>query len=165
MIALRIEDKKKFTSELFVGEMFDRFFLQEAVVVTFNTFTVDGRIRQGYFTEEELEQGRIEEYSLWSAVKPFCYSLIKGKKLPESFRIVFGYPAAAIERFLADKGVPMRADQVRGLYLNVRYEDGQLKCVTGTAVNYFTMDKSLERAWDAAVQEFIRARQIPFVAE
>ena len=43
MIALRIEDKKKFTSELFVGELFDRFFLREAVVVTFNTFTVDGR--------------------------------------------------------------------------------------------------------------------------
>lgn len=165
MIALRIEDKKKFTSELFVGELFDRFFLREAVVVTFNTFTVDGRIRQGYFTEEELEQGRIEEYSPWSAVKPFCFSLIKGKKLPESFRIVLQYPAAAIERFLADNGVAMRAEQVKGLYLNVRYEEGQLQCVTGTAVNYFTMDKSLERAWDAAVEKFFRARQIPFVTE
>ena len=162
MIAFRIEDKKKFTSELFVGELFDRFFLREAVIVTFNTFSVDGRIRQGYYTEEELEEGRIEEYSLWSAVKPFCFSLIKGKKLPESFRIVFQYPDAAVERFLVDSGVSMRAEQVKGLYLNVRYESGQIRCVTGTAASYFTMDKSLDRAWDAAVERYLKARQIPF---
>ena len=165
MVAYRIEDQKRFTSELFVGTLFDRFFLREAVIVTFNVFTVDGKIRQGYFTEEELEEERIEEYSLWTAVKPFCYSLIRGKKLPESFRIVFQYPAAATERFLSDNGVDMRAEQVKGLYLNVRYEDGVLRCVTGTAVNYFTMDKSLDRAWDEAVEKYLRARQIPFVTE
>ena len=165
MVALKIEDKKKFTSELFIGELFDRFFLREAVIVTFNSFTVDGRIRQGYFTEEELEQERIEEYSLWSAVKPFCCSLIKGKKLPESFRIVLQYPAGAVERFLADNGLAMRAEQVKGLYLNIRYDEGQILCVTGTAVDYFTLDKSLERAWDAAVENYFKAKQIPFASE
>ena len=162
MIALQIEDKKTFTHELFVGGLFDRFFLREAVIVTFNTFSVDGRVRQGYYTEEELEEGRIEEYSLWSAVKPFCFSLIKGKKLPESFRLVFQYPTAATERFLTDNGLAMRAEQVKGLYLNVRYEEGQLGCVTGTALAYFTMDKSLERAWDEAVVRYLKSRGIPF---
>lgn len=165
MIALKIEDKKKFTSELFVGELFDRFFLREAVITTFNAFSIDGRVRRGYFTKEELEEGHIEEYSLWPAVKPFCFSLIKGKKLPESFRIVFQYPTAATERFLSDNGVDMRAEQVKGLYLNVRYEEGRILCVTGTAVDFFTMDKSLDQAWDAAVEKYFKARQIPFSEE
>ena len=165
MIALRIEDKKKFTSELFVGGVFDRFFLREAVIVTFNTFTIDGRIHQGYFTEEEREQERIGEYSLWSVVKPFCFSLIRGKKLPESFRIVLQYPAAAVERLLAEDGIAVRAEQVKGLYLNVRYDEGQIRCVTGTALDYFTMDKSLENAWDTAVERYFKTWQILFVTE
>ncbi len=165
MIALKIEDKKRFTSELFVGDLFDRFFLREAVIVTFNTFTVDGKIRRGYFAEEELEQGRIGEYSLWSAVKPFCFMLLKGKKLPESFRIVLQYPTPALERFLSEGGVAVRAEQVKGLYLNVRYDGEQIRCVTGTAVDYFTMDKELERVWDAAVGKYLKARQIPYVTE
>jgi len=43
MIALKIEDLKLFTSKLFVGEVFDQFLAKEAVIVTFNTFTIDGR--------------------------------------------------------------------------------------------------------------------------
>ena len=75
------------------------------------------------------------------------------------------YPAGAVERFLADNGLSMRAEQVKGLYLNIRYDEGQILCVTGTAVDYFTLDKSLERAWDAAVENYFKAKQIPFAME
>ena len=34
MIALRIEEQKKFTSGLFIGELFDQFLLREADIVT-----------------------------------------------------------------------------------------------------------------------------------
>ena len=57
--------------------------MREAEIVTFNRFTIDGRIRQGYYSDWELEQNRIEDLSSWKMIKPFCYSLIKGKKLPE----------------------------------------------------------------------------------
>ncbi|MFR5732330.1 MAG: DUF5721 family protein [Clostridium sp.] len=33
--------------------------------MTFNSFTIDGRIRQGYYSDEELETNRIEELSSW----------------------------------------------------------------------------------------------------
>ncbi len=165
MIAIRIEDMKKFTSELFVGELFDRFFLREATIVTFNVFTIDGRIRQGYFSEEEREEGGIGEYSRWASVKPFCFSLIKGKRLPESFQIVLQYPSAGVERFLTEHGLAMRAEQVCGLYLNIRYEEGRILCVTGTSVDFFTMDKSLDRAWDKAVEQYLKAGQIPLMVE
>ena len=63
MTAFQIEDIRGFTSQLFVKETFDSFLLKEAKVVTYNSFSIDGRIRHGYFTEEELEENQIEEYS------------------------------------------------------------------------------------------------------
>ena len=92
MVALKIEEQKAFTAGLFIGEIFDKFLVREAEIVTYNQFTIDGKVRQGYFSEEELEENRIEEYSSWKTLKPVCYSLIKGKRLPESFRIVFQMP-------------------------------------------------------------------------
>ena len=48
MIALKIEDLKTITAQLFMGETFDYWLVREANIVTFNSFTIDGRIRQGY---------------------------------------------------------------------------------------------------------------------
>ena len=49
MVALRMEDLKGFTAGLFMGELFDGWLVREAEIVTFNRFTIDGRIRQGYY--------------------------------------------------------------------------------------------------------------------
>ena len=73
MVSFRIEDKKKFTSELFLGEMFDHFLVREASFTTFVTFAVDGRTRQSYYSEQELEAGQIEDYAAWSLLKPFGF--------------------------------------------------------------------------------------------
>ena len=67
-----------------------------------------------------------------------------------------------VESFLAGRQVPVRADQVGGMYLNIRYENGELYCVTGTSVNFFTLDKSLDMEWDEAMKEFFRKKGIPF---
>ena len=87
MIALKIEDLKHFTGQLFAGEAFDHWQVRDVSIVTFNTFTIDGRIRPAYYSEEERREQKIRSYSLWSSLRPFCYSLIRGKRLPESFRI------------------------------------------------------------------------------
>jgi hypothetical protein len=158
MTALKIEDVKAFTSRLFVREDFDAFLVKEVSIITYNSFTIDGHIRQGYYTREELEEGGFEELSTWSMLRPFCFSLIKGKKLPGSFRIVLQLPRRSLEGFAGKIG--MDAGQIQGLYLNIRYEDGALYCVTGTSMNLFTMDKTLEEEWDRAVKEFMRSHGI-----
>ena len=56
MVSLKIEDIKTFTSSLFIGSLFDEFLMREAQVVTYNSFTIDGRIRSGYYTEEEVQE-------------------------------------------------------------------------------------------------------------
>lgn len=52
MVALKIEELKDFTRKLFVEEVFDWWMMREAVITTFNMFTIDGRIRKGYFMEQ-----------------------------------------------------------------------------------------------------------------
>lgn len=160
MVALKIEDQKTFTAGLFIGTMFDRFLVREANVITFNSFTVDGRVRKGYYSDEELEKGQIEEYSAWEVLKPFCFSLIKGNRLPESFRIVFFLSPSGKERFVTERVSGLSAEQVGGLYLNIQYENGVMSCVTGTAFHVFTMDKSLEREWDESVKQFFKKNGI-----
>ena len=133
MVALKIEELKDFTRKLFVEEVFDWWMMREAVITTFNMFTIDGRIRKGYFMEQELEEKGIGELSPWKLVRPVCFSLIKGKRLPESFRITLQLPGARVEQFLQSVQPDFKAEQVSGLYLNIRYEEQKLYCVTGTS--------------------------------
>lgn len=160
MIALKVEDVKMFTSKLFIREDFDRFLVKEADIVTYNSFVIDGHIRQGYYTDEEMEANQVEAFSSWKMLRPICFSLIKGKKLPGSFHIVLLLPPEDVEKFASSSGSGINGDQIQGLYLNIRYEDGTLYCVTGTSLNFFTMDKTLETEWDRAVREFLSSLEI-----
>lgn len=47
VIALKIEDLKTFTAQLFMGRPLIYWAGAEANIVTFNSFTIDGRIRPG----------------------------------------------------------------------------------------------------------------------
>lgn len=72
MVAIKIEDVKSFTSQLFLKESFDGFLLKEAEIVTFGTVTVDGRLRRGYFLPQELEGLGDGAYGPWEALaSPF----------------------------------------------------------------------------------------------
>lgn len=160
MVALKIDDIKGFTKKLFIGDTFDVFLVREATVVTFNTFSIDGHIRQGYYTEQELEENQIEELSSWSVIKPICFSLIKGKKLPGSFQITLQLSPEQVEQFLVHSQVGLTAAQVNGICINIRYEDNTLYCVSGTSLNIFTLDKAIDIEWDEALRLFLRQNEI-----
>ncbi|WP_347561816.1 DUF5721 family protein [Clostridium sp. E02] len=165
MIALKIEDIKSFTLKLFVGEVFDSFLLKEASITTFNTFFIDGSICRGFYSREELEENPVGERSTWSMVKNFCFSLIKGKKLPGSFKIILQMPKEGVTKFLETRQISLSPEQVKGLLINIRYENERLMCVTGTSVSIFTLDKTLDEEWDQAFQGFLKNNQIPFQKE
>ena len=55
MLALKIIDVKDFMNKLLIGEVFDRFFLVEASVTTFNVFTIDGRLQQDFFDTDTAD--------------------------------------------------------------------------------------------------------------
>lgn len=165
MVSLKIEDIKTFTSSLFIGSLFDEFLMREAQVVTYNSFTIDGRIRSGYYTEEEVQEEGIGEFSRWKRLKPICFSLVRGKRLPESFRIEFALNQEQKEKFLNKLGGQWRPDAVKGLYLGIRYGHGELHCVTGVSFSVFTMERSLELEWDSEAKAFLKNSGIIFSEE
>ena len=55
MIALKILDIKDFMSRLLKGEAFDPFWLVEASITTYNTFTIDGSLHRDFFDAPLLE--------------------------------------------------------------------------------------------------------------
>ncbi len=156
MIGFQIEDIGTFTRKLFLEKEFDDFLLREARIVTFNSITIDGRLHQGFYSAEEQERMELGEYSAWSQVRPICFSLIKGKRLPESFQITLMASPKRREAFRNGQRLSVDAGQIRGLYLNIRYADRGLQCVTGTALTTFIPDKSVDREWDHYVEQLLK---------
>lgn len=162
MIALQILDVKEFTKHLFIGSVFHPFLLNEGTVTTSHTVTIDGTLRKNFYTEEEQAELKLgdRDFSTWEEVKALCFSIIKGKHTPLYFKFVFQLSRNDIEKFLVSAGVPMTADDVFGLFLNITFDGGQLVCTTGTSIRTFTLDKTLDNSWDLWVMSFLKSHGI-----
>lgn len=159
MIALSLTDVKECMSKLLLSEMFDPFLFVEGEITTFATFTIDGYLKKEFFDNDTVPD---REYTLWKDVRDYAFSLIKGKRTPLSFKFVLGLSDSNIEKLIRQQGLDYRLEDVRGLYINLKFDGQKLQCITGTAMNLFTMDKSLEQAWDMMVQKFFTQKEINF---
>lgn len=88
MLSLTIKDTKNFMSQLLIKEAFGRLFLSEAVIKTANSYTISGELNKDFFSEEEWNELPEKSYSRWSSIKPFCFQLIKGSKVPSYMKMV-----------------------------------------------------------------------------
>lgn len=166
MIALQIQDIKNFMSKLLLSQTFDNFLLVEGSVTTFNTFRIDGRLHTDFFTEEESEERSLNsrEFSLWKEVKPFCLELIRGKKTPLGFKFTFQLSRENTSKLFTTSGITsIQPQNVSGLLLNIRYDHGNLNVITATNLSLFTLDKTLEHAWDEMVKRFLKQQEISFL--
>ena len=166
MIALQIQDIKNFMSKLLLSQTFDNFHLVEGTITTYNTFRIDGRIHRDFFSAEEIEERGLDkrEFSLWKEVKPFCLELIKGKKTPLGFKFTFQLSKENTAKLLVSSGITsIQPENVSGLLLNIRFDSNGLSCITATNLNLFTLNKSLEHAWDDMVKRFLKQQEISFV--
>lgn len=158
MIALNLTDIKKITSHLFLKDTFDNFSFIEGEIVTFNTFRIDGYNQKDFFdTGTEFS-----EYSYWKNLREFCFTIIKGKRTPLSFRFIFSLSPVNMEKLITRNVPAIPPENVQGLYMNLHFDGKQLTCVTGTSFKTFTMDRSLEHVWDEMVKKFLRQKELPF---
>ena len=158
MIALKLTRPKNFMSHLLLSETFDHFLLIEGEITTFNTFHIDGYMQKEFFESPE----GLPEYSPWKQTREFCHSLIRGKRTPLAFKFIFSLSAENIARFIESGHLDFKPDDVQGLYMNIRFDENGLNCVTGTSLKTFSMDKSLEKGWDAMVQRFFTKKDIEY---
>lgn len=164
MIALKISNLKDFMEKLLKGNTFDHFWLVEASITTFNTFTIDGNLHLDFFDSplgKALDAaGRTNSY--WAEVKPFCFSIMKGKRTPLHFKIVFQLSFEQMDKVLTQSDTGLTTDQVAGLYLNLQYNGSEMTCTTGTSLRLFTLDKSLDILWDNMILRFFTQKEIAF---
>lgn len=160
MLSLKIIDVKAFMSSLLIQNVFDSFLLSEMDIITYNHFHISGLLREEFYSSEEIELLAGRKYSIWSDIKPFAFSMVKGNKLPLSIKIVFLLTAENSEKVLLESGLQIKSEDINGLFLNVRFEKGELHLITGTSIKIFTLDKSLEQAWDTYVKTFLAHKEI-----
>lgn len=159
MIILTL-DTKKCMSSLLLSEAFDHLFFIEGEITTFGKFTMDGYMQKDFF-EEPPQQS----HAFWKDIRPYCFSLIKGKRTPLGFRFIFSLSGDNIPAFLEEHRLDFTPQEIQGLFLNFRFDGSRLSCTTGVSVSKFTLDKTLEQTWDKWAQAFFADLHIPFESE
>ena len=112
MTALQITSMKQFMNHLLVADTFEPFLLEEAVISTASTFTIDGHVNQEFYgKEEENPSLPVWEFRPWSEVKGLCFDLIKGRRTPLFYHtfLLSKEPDAiwdkAFKKYLDGKGI------------------------------------------------------------
>lgn len=155
MIILNLK-AKNCMSHLLLKPTFDEFSFIEGEITTFNKFTIDGYIQKDFY--EEVPDST---YSYWKDTRDFCFSIIKGKRTPLSFKFILSLSPKEIQTFLSQLNLDnFRPEDIQGLYLNIKYDGTNLQCVTGTSLKLFTLDKSVEKGWDEYVTSFFSQQGI-----
>lgn len=164
MTALSIPNIKEFMNILLRTETFDSFLLSEGSITTYMTFLLDGHCNTDFFSPEDEAYAKIsqEKYIPFSLVRSTCFDLIKGKRTPLSFQFVFQLSSENQAHTLASIGSAFSMEDISGMYLNLKYRNGQLTCTTGISCRIFSPDKSLEQSWDELVKRFLKTHQISF---
>lgn len=158
MISLKILEMNRFMGKLLKGENFDGFLMKEGFLRTGMEYRFQGRVFPEYFDSEEQENHK-EEYTYWGEIKPFVFELVKGKRTPLAFSFILLLTKNDTTELLARRQVKVGEDSP-SLFLQIRFEHGEGRIVTGTARNTFTLDKSLDEAWDAEVKQRMKAMEL-----
>lgn len=165
MISLKIEEIKTFMAMLLTNTLFDEFVLREMEIQTFTTFHISGQYHENFFSKEEAEERSTEKAVLWSDIRGIAFSIIRGNKSPLSMKIVFQLPSNKADKLVESLGGKLGAEDVGGLYINIRFDKNELHIITGTAIKTFTLDKTLETEWDIWVKRFLGSQGIIFTED
>lgn len=174
MIMLQITDVKTFMQKILLEKetAFDSFLLSEAAIHMDATYIIDGHINKGFYSDDDLcELERLSEEAnqrfdsrmvRWGKVKSQVLSIISGKKQPLSFNIIFYLSHENTEKFMSKLDLSDSAAAPDGLMLRINFDDSTLKAVTGTVFNSFTLDKTVDLAWDEMIKKFFTSISVPY---
>ena len=157
------------------GTMFDEYLLIEGQIMTFCTFSIDGREEKSFYQERREADpddpgseyaasgsGGISQrdYIRWKMVREHCFDLIKGKRTPLFFKFVFFLPPEQMDALLLKHGLMGMREQLLGLCLNLRYDGTNLVLTTGSSFRSFTLDRTVDEYWDAYVRNLLVSNNI-----
>lgn len=140
------EDIKIFMNKLLKENSFSGFDLRSCEIKKDIFISFDGRLNKSFF-DEEIE----EDYCNWENAKHYIYDSIKGKKQPESIKLILSLNKNALEKIHKN---------AKACFLNIVFEEGKVAVATGTAQREFSLDKSLDDAWEDSVKRFFNKMNI-----
>ena len=140
------------------GEAFDEFLLAEASIIAGVSYVIDGHLTEEFYTGEELEAMRLagERCMRYGKVRPLCFDMIKGRRTPRSFCFVFLASREQTEDFLKQGQLIFRPEEIGNLSLNLRFYRQELTVTCPVTRNAFTLDKTLEQAWECWICTFLK---------
>lgn len=162
MTAFQITSMKNFMGRLLASDAFDCFLLEEAVISTANTYTIDGHINQDFFDGEEETARPVYEFRPWGEIKGLCFDLIKGRHTPLFFRFVLHLMPEKAAALLEKEGCGIDSDQIKALVLTVRYDGSKAVLTTGTSFHSFVLSKEPDAIWDRALAKYLAGKGIEF---
>ncbi|MEG0721347.1 MAG: DUF5721 family protein [Lachnospiraceae bacterium] len=162
MLILALETKNCM-NKLLLSDTFDHFSFIEGEITTFSKFTIDGYLQKDFYDEASLASlSDNQQYATWKEMREFCFSIIKGKRTPLNFKFIYALSKELTAKLLQDENLTYSLEDIQGLYLNFKYDGTLLQCTTGISMKLFTLDKSLERAWDKTTQQLFTEYGITF---
>ena len=120
MLALKINDIKEFMNKLLIKDTFDNFEVIESTITTFSTFSINGKYQKDFFDndiQKVLEENHCN-YAPWKDIKPFCFSIIRGKRTPLQFKLIFQLPFKQIIQLIQESN---EIKDIEAIYLSLNY--------------------------------------------
>ncbi len=158
MLSLRLKSLKDATRRLFLDTSFDFFSLMEASFICGASFTVDGHRNTDFFEPSEIAS---DTFVSWESLRPVCFQMIKGKRTPLSFRLVFTLSAANAADHFHTPALSDNADIDRYLLI-LTYKNQQLTLTTGTSFHRFSLDKASEKLWDQKLTLWLDEQKLSY---
>ena len=163
MTALQITSMKQFMNRLLASESFDIFLLEEAVIGTASTFTIDGHVNKDFYRETSTEDpAELPEFRTWSEMRSLCFDLIKGRRTPLFFRFTLQLMPEKAATLLRQENCDVEPNQVKALALNIRYDGSKAVLTTATALHTFLPSKEPDTIWDRAMTKFLDREGISY---
>lgn len=163
MTAFQITSMKHFMNRLLLSDSFNIFLLEEAVIGTANTFTIDGHVNRDFFrTGDDEEPDGLLEFRFWGEMKGLCFDLIKGKRTPLFFRFTLQLAPDKAAALLRSQNCDVDPGQVKALALNIRYDGTKAILTTATAYHTFLPSKEPDIIWDRALAGFLDREGIAY---
>ncbi len=162
MTAFEICDIKHFMSQFLGTPLFDHFLLSEATISTGATFHIDGHKNEAFYGETDMDDLALSDldYLPFAQLRSTCFSMIRGKNTPVSFRFIFMLSPQNMAQTLSQSGSTYTAEDISAMFLNLNYKNQKLFCTTGISYRLFSTDRTLDQEWDTLVEKFFRKHQI-----
>ncbi len=154
MLSLQINDIRSFMSHLLTLESFDHFYFVEASVKMGISYHLDGHINKEFY-DTDTRHSLTRDLSYWKEVRPKVFSIIKGKQLPLGCKIILALRESDLMELIKDSGSSFREEDIEGMYLNILYDPESLRLTTGISYRIFSLDKSLDYAFEERIQDFL----------